>query len=163
MTSYNRSRTCRDDFIEMTLHKSEQIYFAAHLLHGCTRAHQALLPSYPALPLQFRSRCPVAQPMSRFDIQVLCQGFTQCTRWRGQTNLCTRLLFADCRPLHITQRYQRLVICRPLLSSEYCSEETNLKASWHPPGTLHYRPVPLLYRFCGCNALLLAAHQRYTH
>ncbi len=78
MTSYNRSRTCRDDFIsigadlaEMTSYKSEQTYFAAHLLHGCTRAHQALLPSYPALPLQFRSRCPVAQPMSRFDIQVL--------------------------------------------------------------------------------------------
>ena len=44
-------------------------YFAVHLLHGCARAHQ-LLPSYPALPLQFRSRCPVAQPMSRFNIQV---------------------------------------------------------------------------------------------
>jgi len=47
----------RDEFTgaayaEMTLYKSEQTYFATHLLHGCARAHQALLPSYPALPLQ---------------------------------------------------------------------------------------------------------------
>ena len=38
----------------MTLYKSEQTYFATHLLHGCRRAHQELLPSYPALPVQFR-------------------------------------------------------------------------------------------------------------
>ena len=82
-------------------------YIAAHLLHGCPRAHQALLPSYPALPSQFRSRCPVAQPMSRFDIQVLSQGFStvHTLPWPNQP-LCTRLLFADCRPLHITQRYK---------------------------------------------------------
>jgi hypothetical protein len=38
----------------MTLYKSQQTYFAAHLPHGCRRAHQELLPSYPALPVQFR-------------------------------------------------------------------------------------------------------------
>ncbi len=42
-------------------------------------------------------------------------------------------------------RYQWLVICRPLLSNEYWSEETSHKASWHPPGMLHYRPVTSLY------------------
>ena len=91
----------------MTLYQSAQNYIAAHLLHGCPRAHQALLPSYPALPSQFRSRCPVAQPMSRFDIQVLSQGFStvHTLPWPNQP-LCTRLLFADCRPLHITQRYK---------------------------------------------------------
>jgi hypothetical protein len=39
----------------MTLYKSEQTYFAAHLLHGCRCAHQELLSSYPAIPFQFRS------------------------------------------------------------------------------------------------------------
>ncbi len=90
---------------EMTLYHSAQNYIADHLLHGCTRAHQTLLPSYPALPSQFRSRCPVAQPMSRFDIQVL--GFsTVYTLPCPNQPLCTRLLFADCRPLHITKRYK---------------------------------------------------------
>ncbi len=107
----HRSGTCRDDFInEMTLYKSEQTYFAEHLLHGCRRTHQELIPSYPALPVQFRIF---------FDAKLL--------------NRC----FAS--------PYQRLVIYRPLLSSEYCSEETNHKASWLPPGTLYYRPVPSLY------------------
>ena len=64
----------------MTLYKY-YTYFDAHLLHGCTRAHQGLLPSYPALPLQFRSRCPVAQPMSRFNIQVLYLFRFPSTSW----------------------------------------------------------------------------------
>ena len=38
----------------MTLCKSEQTYFDAHLLQGYRHAHQELLPSYPALPVQFR-------------------------------------------------------------------------------------------------------------
>ena len=45
--------------------------------------------------------------MSLFDIQVLSQGFStvHTLTWSNQP-LCTRLLFADCRPLHITQRYE---------------------------------------------------------
>ncbi len=78
----NRSRTCRYDFIpigaelaEMTLYKSGQIYFASHLLHGSRRAHQELLPSYPALSVQFRIFFDEdAQPMFRFTYIYYTKG-----------------------------------------------------------------------------------------
>ncbi len=58
-------------------------------------------------------------------------------------------------------RYQWLVICRPLLSNEYYSEETNHKSSWHPPGTLNYRPVSSVYPILWLQCTI-ASNQRYT-
>ena len=57
----------------------------------------ASIVSCTTCPVSHFFRCQVAQPMFRFTIQILHQGFTRC---RGQTNLCTTLLFADWRPLH---------------------------------------------------------------
>jgi len=102
-------------YAEMTLYKSAQNYFAAHLLHGCARAHQVLLPSSPALPLQ----------SSGSDVQLL-----------------NRCLASTCK------YYDKG------LHSEASNDILRGRST----------PVPRHHciRFCGCNALLLAAHQRYT-
>jgi len=102
-------------YAEMTLYKSAQNYFAAHLLHGCARAHQVLLPSSPALPLQ----------SSGSDVQLL-----------------NRCLASTCK------YYDKG------LHSE-ASNDILRGRSTHVPR--HH-----CIRFCGCDALLLAAHQRYT-
>ncbi len=57
----------------------------------------ASIVSCATCPVSHFFRCQVAQPMFRFTIHILHQGFTHC---RGRTNLCTRILFADWRPLH---------------------------------------------------------------
>jgi hypothetical protein len=102
-------------YAEMTLYKSAQNYFAAHLLHGCARAHQVLLPSSPALPLQ----------SSGSDVQLL-----------------NRCLASTCK------YYDKG------LHSEASNDILRGRST----------PVPRHHciRFCGCDALLLAAHQRYT-
>jgi hypothetical protein len=102
-------------YAEMTLYKSAQNYFAAHLLHGCARAHQVLLPSSPALPLQ----------SSGSDVQLL-----------------NRCLASTCK------YYDKGL---------HSEASNNILRGRSTPVPRHH-----CIRFCGCDALLLAAHQRYT-
>jgi hypothetical protein len=188
----NRSRSCRDDLIigaelvEMTSYKSEQnlptwlyinrsrpcrddlIQIGADLF-CCTPTswlparspRTASIVSCATFLVSQLLRCQVAQPMFRFTIQILHQGFTRC---RGPTNLCTRLLFADWRPLHCWS---------PEDTSDWSSADPYSRVSTALKklitrlrdilqGRSTTDPCHHCIRFWSCNALLLAANQRYS-
>jgi hypothetical protein len=89
----HRSRTCRNNFII----GAELLYCTPTSWLPARSPRTASIVSCGTCPVSQLLRCQVAHPMFHFTIHILHQGFTRC---RVQTNLCTRLLFADWRPLH---------------------------------------------------------------
>ncbi len=90
----HRSRTCRDDLIQI----GPDLFCCTPISWLPARSPKtASIVSCATCPVSHFFRCQVAQTLFRFTIHILHQGFTRC---RGQTNLCTKLLFADWRPLH---------------------------------------------------------------
>ncbi len=154
----NRRRTCQNVFIQIgadLFHCTPTSWLPARSPRTASIVSWATFPVSQLLPYQ------VSQPMLHFTIQILHQGFTRC---RGQTNLWTKFLFADWRPLH----YWNPTDTSDWSSADpYSRASTDLKKlitrlrdilqgrsttdSWHH-----------CIRFCGCNALLISAHQRYT-
>ena len=101
MTSYNRSRPCRDDTI--------QILYLFHCpptswLHASSPSTASIVSCAAFAVSQSMPSCSTDVSL-RHTSTIPRVSTVHTLPWPNQP-LCTRLLFADCRPLHITQRYK---------------------------------------------------------
>jgi hypothetical protein len=111
----------------MTLYKSEQTYFATHLLHSFRCAHQELFPSYPVILSSFAffsmkllDRC-ISSPYIYYT-KGLHTAVVKPTYASGSSSP-----IADHFISHKDTSDWSSADPSVVLSSEYFSEETNLK------------------------------------